>query len=195
MADSQTLETQVKAVFSDDFGTNMDSFDGMYELYYSLYYKRLVDSYSSWWWPFFSWWQPSWSWLHGLPRPIGRMLFRSRRIQRSISDELSKLCNKLSAEDGPMIKHIKDSIKIQVEDVMNTVVPRLNAEIEAVERQLNAKAKDKRDKALEKKRLEKIDSLLTAKYEEISRVVFGKVLDPEQLRAQGAQSRRGETSS
>ena len=97
--------------------------------------------------------------------------------------------------EGERIEHIKGSIDEQVSDVTNTLVTRLNSEIEAVERQLNDAYNMAGHAVVEKKRLKKIAFLLTAKYEEISRAVFGRVLNLEELRARVAQSRQAEADA
>ena len=124
-----------------------------------------------------------------------RFIFRNpaKRAQKDILRQLDDAREALTEDE--VIKHIERSINEQVSDVTNTLVTRLNSEIEAVERQLNDAYNMAGDTVVEKERLKKIAFLLTAKYEEISRAVFGRVLNLEELRARVAQSRQAEADA
>ena len=109
--------------------------------------------------------------------------------KKAILAELEKTRKSLSNE-GTVVEDIKKSIDQDVSDIVDTVKTRLNAQIEVVEQQLEDAIDEAKDNERSEERLQKIDRILTAKYEEIGQAVYGRILKPEELQAAVDQTRK-----
>ena len=108
--------------------------------------------------------------------------------------ELGKTRAMLGTERG--LNWIKNAIDQHISNIVDTVVARLKAEITDVENQLEDAiniANGKRD--LNKGRLQKIKEIFMAKYAEISRTAYGKVLDGEDVYREFNQTQQTKQAS
>ena len=108
--------------------------------------------------------------------------FKEDDLRDSILEELNDDRAKLTRGNGRNIRQIVNSINKQARDFNKVLVTNLSAEIQTLEKQLAQAENQQGDTAIERERLEKIDSLLKAKCEEISQAVFGRVLNDKELK-------------
>ena len=111
---------------------------------------------------------------------VERSVFKTLFMRRErISSHLDRMRGELT--DANVVEGIKASIHQQISDLVDTLEANLNEKIRVVERQLADTTHEENDNKRSEERLRKIDRLLTAKYEEASRVVYGNVLDRKEL--------------